>query len=152
MSRSFIPPNNDYIDSSGIVHNKKVLKQYLDELDKELNYQDGETYSPSVYLVCSGYVTNSKKTLNFMIPVDKGLNKHINSVSVNTFTGTIRHADGGYIGESNQNILNLGDVNVYKASNYFLKASIVLNKATTFANNSLISFIVEDFKVTFHSN
>lgn len=137
MAKSYKLSDGKYLDSSSVVHNKKELKNILDDLF----YQDGESFNPS-YIITAGNLTGGKKAIQFAVPTDKSM-KYINSITANVIKATIRHADSGYITTSTD-LLTLGTITTLrKSSNNMIDVRIDLKTESSFANNCPIAVILE---------
>ena len=126
-----------------------------EELDEELPkvvedalfYKDGDTFTNIGYLACIGHLTSSQKSIYFTLPFEKRLD-NINSITVNSISANIRHANGGYVAQGD--LTTLGTVSVSKSTNNILRIRFDLTTASTVPNNSLLAVDISDIDITFN--
>lgn len=146
MSKSLKIENDTYIDSGSIVHNREVLKNYLE-------YQDGEKMVNIIGFTVAGYLTGSKKNIEFSVPTEKSM-VNIKSITINTLKVNIRHSDGGYI-YSQVDLVGETDITLIarKATNNIIMFTINAENAYDFTNNTPVSvyFYAKCFDITFNT-
>lgn len=146
MSKSLKLENDTYIDSGSIVHNREILKNYLE-------YQDGEKMVSKNDISVAGYLSGANKSIVFSVPVGKSM-ANIKNITINKLKVNIRHSDGGYI--YNQVDL-VGEIDITLkaliATNNMITFSIASENAYDFTNNAPVSvFIYEkNFDITFNT-
>lgn len=146
MSKSLKLENDTYIDSGSIVHNREVLKNYLE-------YQDGEKMVSKYDISVAGYLSGANKSIVFSVPVGKSM-ANIKNITINKLKVNIRHSDGGYI---------YNQVDLVGETDITLKASIATNNMITFGitsenaydftNNAPVSVFIygKNFDITFNT-
>lgn len=113
----------------------------------EYCYRAGQTYEITGYTALSGFLTSSKTSIQFSLPVAKSL-EFITSITINSYNLDIRHADGGYIGTGITSVA--GKIVANKRSDNLIEITITLDSATSFTNNSTIAVGVNALKLTFN--
>lgn len=116
-------------------------------LPPEYCYRAGQTYEITGYTALSGFLTSSKTSIQFSLPVAKSL-EFITNITINSYNLDIRHADGGYIGTGITSVA--GKIVANKRSDNLIEITITLDSATSFTNNSTIAVGVNTLKLTFN--
>lgn len=146
MSKSLKLENDTYIDSGSIVHNREILKNYLE-------YQDGEKMVSKNDISVAGYLSGASKSIVFSVPVEKSM-ANIKNITINKLKVNIRHSDGGYI--YNQVDL-VGEIDITLkaliATNNMITFSIASENAYDFTNNAPVSVFIygKKFDITFNT-
>ncbi len=120
-----------------------------ESLLNELYYKEGDTFENKKNIVTNGFISSSATQLVFCIPVEKSL-KNIKSFTVDKMIVGVRHADGGYAIQEYNELTNDGfyhDLQI--ATNNLIYIDFVSNKSY-FTNNSTISVVIKECKITFH--
>lgn len=146
MSKSLKLENDTYIDSSSIVHNREVLKNYLE-------YQDGEKMVNTKGFTVAGLLTASKTSIQFSVPVGKSM-ANIKNITINKLKVNIRHSDGGYI-YNQVDLVGETDITLKAsiATNNMITFSIASENAYDFTNNAPVSVYIyeKNFDITFNT-
>lgn len=113
----------------------------------DIYYKNGDTFTNISYIACTGHLTASSKSIYFTLPVEKRLD-NINSITINSISASIRHADGAYIAQGD--LKTLGTIAVSKSSNNLLRFKFDLPTATTAANNAPLAVDISEVNITFN--
>lgn len=145
-----MPENDDYIitDELDEIYNIPIarilingntvesVEQLVPVWNNKQFYTAGDEIDLS-YMISAGYIAANSKNIYFFVP----FRKDVVGVTGATISGnfTIRHADGGFIGNSNgQTLESLGTVNIYLYdSGAYVRC--ILNDAAALANQSVLS-------------
>ena len=117
-------------------------------VSNDIYYKDGDTFTNLSYIACTGHLTASSKSVYFTLPVEKKLD-NIKSITINSISASVRHADGAYIAQGD--LKTLGTIAASKSTNNLLRFKFDLTTAaTTAANNAPLAVDIIDIKLTFN--
>lgn len=106
------------VTSGTYIQQNKTVSQNLKYLDTAIKGQTTSTgITGDMTPICTGYVTNSKKNIEFMLPLAKPLAASVNAVAVHGCYLTIRQA-GAYIwGDANtKKAVDPAEMTVYRTA------------------------------------
>lgn len=141
------------IDSSGVTHNRKTLKELLDLLF----YKPGDTFeiiNGKQGINCPGMLSSANKLVFLTLRTPKSM-KNVNLGNITIFKANVRGVTG-YLGqtafvEGGYDYLNTSGytIDFYKIDDYNLKLVIVRNVSFGGTNNTPTTVSLDNFKINF---
>lgn len=138
--------------------NGKALSAYQgyvlnNSITNNTYYKSGDTYTLTGDWTLAGYTSSSRQAIVFTFFTPKSIEK-ISTITVNTLSINVRHADGGYMGTSayvagGYNFLSIGSAEAKKTGPNCVTIYFTLNSAHSYANNTPVSVSQGTIKVTF---
>lgn len=116
-------------------------------IEDDIYYKNGDTFTNISNIACIGHLTSSSKDILFTLPVEKRLD-NISSITINSISANIRHADGGYIVQGD--LASFGTITSSKSTNNLLRIRLDLTTATTLENNVPLAVDISNINITFN--